>query len=277
LWPAAQPLHAETIKEREQALSKQYAGRTLFLRRFYTSGSQRFDKNGNVVGKAPATGSWTLYGMIQVEKIVLKERSVQVVGKRLQQTFQQDQAVISLGSIIGVKLEIELTEATLELVADAIKKVTIENSMTALAEVTPPCWSSYLRKDANEKQSDIARALERSHSDRPKILKEPKPEYTPDARTAKLTGQLVFSVVLKQDGAVDQVRIVKPLGMGLDDATCEKALEWRFEPLKGDGNATPPTVFIVLNFAFSRRRRVELIGNIPDFPLPPDPVVTRVR
>lgn len=55
----------------------------------------------------------------------------------------------------------------------------------------------------------------------PVVLQKVEPQYSPEARDAKLEGMLAVSVEIWPDGLVHNTRITKGLGMGLD----EKALE----------------------------------------------------
>src|SRR5690242_11899790 len=58
----------------------------------------------------------------------------------------------------------------------------------------------------------------------------PQPSYSERARNAKLEGIVVISVVVTSQGRVSQVRIVKPLGLGLDQNTVESVKKWKFRP-----------------------------------------------
>jgi len=60
----------------------------------------------------------------------------------------------------------------------------------------------------------------------------PDPEYTDEARHAKLQGSVTLRVFVTADGRAGQVRMVKGLGFGLDDRAMEKVRIWRFEPAR---------------------------------------------
>ena len=84
----------------------------------------------------------------------------------------------------------------------------------------------------------------------PIILKEVKPKYTPDAMRAKLQGSVELEIIVKEDGTVGDVRIVKSLDRpsGLDDAAVEAAKKWLFTPGKKDGKPVATKVFLGLDF-----------------------------
>jgi len=60
----------------------------------------------------------------------------------------------------------------------------------------------------------------------------PDPEYTDEARHAKLQGSVTLRVLVTADGRAGRVRMVKGLGFGLDDRAMEKVRIWRFEPAR---------------------------------------------
>lgn len=68
----------------------------------------------------------------------------------------------------------------------------------------------------------------------PRPLYTPDPEYSEEARKAKLQGRCVLWLVVGADGKTSGVRIAHSLGMGLDEKSIEAIRTWRFEPaIKG--------------------------------------------
>jgi len=60
----------------------------------------------------------------------------------------------------------------------------------------------------------------------------PDPEYTDEARHEKLQGSVTLLVLVTADGRAGQVRIVKGLGLGLDERAVDTVKKWRFEPAR---------------------------------------------
>jgi len=60
----------------------------------------------------------------------------------------------------------------------------------------------------------------------------PNPEYTDEARKEKLQGGVTVQVLIGADGTAQRIRIVKGLGMGLDERTVETVRRWRFVPAR---------------------------------------------
>jgi TonB family protein len=84
----------------------------------------------------------------------------------------------------------------------------------------------------------------------PKSVYRPMPQYTPQAKEAKIQGVLLLQGVIRKNGHVDGLKVLKPLGYGLDERAMDVVgSEWRFEP--GTLNGQP--VDIQANFEISFR------------------------
>ena len=87
----------------------------------------------------------------------------------------------------------------------------------------------------------------------PKLIKEVKPEYTPEARAAKIQGTVLLSAVVLEDGTVDNVAVIRSLDTkyGLDGQAVKAARQWMFSPGMKDGK--PVAVKITIELAFTLR------------------------
>jgi TonB family protein len=71
--------------------------------------------------------------------------------------------------------------------------------------------------------------------DQPRILEKTAPEYTEEARLARLEGSAVVSLVVAEDGSLRDVHISRPIGLGLDEKAVEAVKHWQFAPaIQGD-------------------------------------------
>jgi TonB family protein len=64
----------------------------------------------------------------------------------------------------------------------------------------------------------------------PVVFEQQEPVYTDLARLAKLQGAVVVYFEVATDGKICNVRVIKPLGLGLDENAMEAVKNWRFEP-----------------------------------------------
>ena len=69
----------------------------------------------------------------------------------------------------------------------------------------------------------------------PKLVFDPEPEYSEEARKAKYQGTCVLSVIVGPDGLAHDIKVTNTLGLGLDEKAIEAVRKWRFEPAMKDG------------------------------------------
>jgi protein TonB len=84
----------------------------------------------------------------------------------------------------------------------------------------------------------------------PRVLREVKPQYTSDAMRAKVQGTVLLQCVVKADGSVGDVQVVRSLdsAFGLDQEAIKAARQWRFAPGTRLGEPVPVLVTIELTF-----------------------------
>jgi len=82
----------------------------------------------------------------------------------------------------------------------------------------------------------------------PRVLYDPDPEYSEEARQAKYQGTVILWVVIGPDGRAQQIRVSRALGMGLDEKAIEAVRKWRFQPAEKDGHPVAVQVNVEVNF-----------------------------
>lgn len=82
----------------------------------------------------------------------------------------------------------------------------------------------------------------------PRVIYDPDPEYSEEARQAKYQGTVVLWVVIGADGRAHEVRVQRSLGMGLDEKAEEAVRKWRFYPALKDGQPVAVQVNVEVNF-----------------------------
>jgi len=83
----------------------------------------------------------------------------------------------------------------------------------------------------------------------PRLLREVKALYTDDARRRGVTGDVVLEIVVKHDGTVDEVTVLRGLGAGLDQRAVAAVREWRFAPARRQGEPVDVIVEVAVEFA----------------------------
>ncbi len=84
------------------------------------------------------------------------------------------------------------------------------------------------------------------------ILYKPEPQYTAEAKEAKIQGAVVLQVIFRASGEVEVLRVLQGLGHGLDENAEVAARRIKFTPAKQDGQPVdfPANVRIDFELAY---------------------------
>lgn len=84
----------------------------------------------------------------------------------------------------------------------------------------------------------------------PAVVREVKPQYTPEAKANKIQGSVWLQIVVQADGTVGDVEVSRSLDQkyGLDEEAVKAARQWTFKPGTKDGKAVPVQVTLELTF-----------------------------
>ena len=88
--------------------------------------------------------------------------------------------------------------------------------------------------------------------DRPvEIVFKPTPEYTDDARSARIEGTVSLDLEVTASGEVRVLRVVRGLGHGLDEAAQRAAVRIRFKPALSDDRPVDSRATVHITFRLS--------------------------
>lgn len=82
----------------------------------------------------------------------------------------------------------------------------------------------------------------------PSLLRKVEPEYSEDARLAHHQGTVVLFVIVDENGHPRDIKVIRNLGLGLDEKAIEAVQQWRFRPGQKDGAPVPVQATIEVNF-----------------------------
>ncbi len=82
----------------------------------------------------------------------------------------------------------------------------------------------------------------------PVAIYAPEPEFSDQARMAKYQGQSVVEVIVDVKGMPQDARVVRPLGMGLDEKALEAVKQYRFKPAMLRGRPVPVLIDVIVDF-----------------------------
>jgi len=82
----------------------------------------------------------------------------------------------------------------------------------------------------------------------PRVLENPSPDYSEEARKAKYQGTVVLWLIVDANGRPRDVRVARSLGMGLDQKAIEAVRLWKFQPAMKDGTPVAVQINVEVNF-----------------------------
>jgi TonB family protein len=82
----------------------------------------------------------------------------------------------------------------------------------------------------------------------PSLISKVEPEYSEEARAAKISGSVLLKVVVDVDGKAKDIEVVNALGLGLDEQAVLAIQRWKFKPGEKDGVPVPVMAQIEINF-----------------------------
>jgi TonB family protein len=83
---------------------------------------------------------------------------------------------------------------------------------------------------------------------RPTPIFTPDPHFSEQASRAKYQGTVTLSITVDETGLVRNIRIVGPLGMGLDQKAVDTVSKWRFNPARRDGQPVAVEIAVEVDF-----------------------------
>jgi len=82
----------------------------------------------------------------------------------------------------------------------------------------------------------------------PSLVSKIEPEYSDEARAAKLQGTETVYAEIGPDGIAHNVTVIMGVGLGLDEKGVAAINQWRFKPGTKDGQPVTVAVTIEINF-----------------------------
>jgi periplasmic protein TonB len=82
----------------------------------------------------------------------------------------------------------------------------------------------------------------------PIVVHKVEPEFTEEARKARMQGTVVLLVDIDERGQVHNIRVRTPLGLGLDEKAIEAVRKWRFRPGTRNGAPVSTPALVEVNF-----------------------------
>jgi protein TonB len=82
----------------------------------------------------------------------------------------------------------------------------------------------------------------------PKVLYSVDPEFSEEARKAKFSGNVEVYLIVDASGNPSHVRVVRGVGMGLDEKAVDAVRQYKFKPAMQNGKPVAVDLYIDVNF-----------------------------
>ncbi len=82
----------------------------------------------------------------------------------------------------------------------------------------------------------------------PKVLTRVEPNFSEEARKKKISGNVMVSLIVDEEGMPTEVRVVRGVGHGLDEQAIKAVRQYRFRPAMKDGKPVAQYINIDVNF-----------------------------
>ena len=83
---------------------------------------------------------------------------------------------------------------------------------------------------------------------KPIAVYAPEPEYSDEARRARLQGTVVVELIVDPNGHTRGFKVIQSLGLGLDEQALKTVALWRFKPATKDGKPVPVLADVYVGF-----------------------------
>jgi TonB family protein len=248
----------------EAAISAQLIGKPLLLRGFWVEDELKFDDAGLPASEYPV-GSFTEAGF-DAQKVTLKSDHLTITGQRVALVFDA----------AGNARRVPMTRS--KMFSKSPERVTIEidghgdgdfdkelnaifaDRLSDIASSLPDYWQPF----ATRHSADSTETLEAMPSfptkqdakashvggnvKPPKLLKSVDPKFSETARQQKFSGNVEIYLWVGEDGLPSHIRIVRPVGMGLDERAVAAISQYRFAPATRDGQPVMVDLYVDVNF-----------------------------
>ena len=275
----AAAISTATAQEVEPSLKQQCEGKILVLRHPLQGNSQEYDSDGKV-RKGGAEGPWTLFGRLKVDEVELSAGKLLLKGHRVD--YKYDPSVQQLEPFpnkIRVTVQISLNQPPQNLaeVDDALGRV-FALTKKDVVDSAPEFWRGYLDKNIPPRPAEekavapadqpgktpelLARGAKLPENDktrpfkigrsvqRPEAVFTPEPEFPDRASKEHYQGIVVLNVIVDTSGKVQNIRLVRPAGMGMEEEAVATVRKWRFKPAQREGE--PVAIEMNIEVAFNK-------------------------
>ncbi len=82
----------------------------------------------------------------------------------------------------------------------------------------------------------------------PVVLYSPDPEFSEEARKAKVSGNVIVYLQVDTNGRPTHVHVIRGIGLGLDEKAVEAVRQYKFKPAMENGHPVAVEMNVEVNF-----------------------------
>jgi TonB family protein len=282
------PIFAAAESDLDQHLRDEYQGKTLLLRGFYSSERLHYDSSGvpdNTDSGDWTVDGFVRVDDIHFsgDRLIVKGQRIAAVWSDRKQlelrpmerraSDKKDKEPVRL----EIKADAGMHNPAPEQVDAMISQIFL-TSKDSLADLVPEYWKPCVNLGLNggnkncvfaaeilavpgaavsknnsapsETSGDVSRRMTRiGHGvSPPRLTYQPEPEFSESARQAKYQGVVTLWLVVNKEGVPTDIRILQPLGYGLDAQAVKAVENWRFAPAEKDGQPVNVEIAVEVDF-----------------------------
>jgi TonB family protein len=267
----------QSLSDQAKQLELQYKRKPIRMRYLLSDSKIRYDAAGNLKGKWNA-GRWTWHSTVEVTKVEAKQNVLKITANRLMLNYNR--STHQFQPLRSGHLEIEIETSPK---ADGSIDVEKEWSKAFLnpTEEYPlemqPYWKPFIACLVNPQTTECEYYERKSFGTdgystnppsgwrpaypdvysvgrgvtAPTVRSRVEPQYTEVARLAHVTGTVALEAIVTKDGGVRIVRVIRPIGYGLEENAAEALSQWVFDPATRMGQ--PVDVRLEIEVGFNTR------------------------
>jgi TonB family protein len=254
----------------EVEFRKTYEHQLFSLKNPDSAATIKFDSSGSQTSKA-LPGPWSTCGLLQVERVSLSSRQIEIFGRRVLLALRASDADTTASApMADAQVTPVLIDRRVHLVMELSSPPNnIAELNSALSHVfeggelmdrVAQYWKPKTTDVETFRQNTPYAVLAELEGGRPvylvhpDVMQPPKPIHTPDptytdsARQKRLTGNATLLAVINEQGFPEILEVVKGLGEGLDTQALIAVADWRFKPAVKDGHPVAVMINVAVSF-----------------------------
>jgi len=185
--------------------------------------------------------------MPAIEKVYRKEKDIAIFGIDVGEDREVVQKFLEAQKITYPILLAAQTRVPQDYGANALPSVVILDK-NGVVRSYKKGYRQGIDKALREDLEDARHAFPVAHA---RVLSKRAPEYTADARDARVSGMVTLHLTVSPQGAPSGMQVVKPLGHGLDEKAMEAVQGWKFEPALREGQPIAEEMNVEVAFSLT--------------------------